>query len=59
MAFVQVENVGKQPTSLDRVLGPVLQIFISTESCQVMQLYNRYLQCPVVLNNRSPSDKRP
>jgi len=25
----------------------------------VMQLQNRYLQCPVVLNDRSPSSKRP
>ena len=52
---MKANHDGKQLTSLDRALGPVYRL----NHVRVMQLYNRYLQSRVVLNNRSPSRKQP
>ena len=53
------------PPRLDGGLGSVSRISMATQITprsrkkNVMQLQNRYLQCPVVLNDRGSSDKWP
>ena len=63
-APTKVSHVGKQPTGLDKGSGIGLKDFHGDPNHarvtqNVTQLQNRYLWCPVVLNDRTPSGKQP